>query len=94
MASAFMHMANAVATAFTTPKVSETLRQDETTTRNGLTPSSSQGVSPGWRIDLQAKLLTQVDILHKMYERGATTPNQFEQRRESLLKQLDHLDEP
>ena len=46
--------------------------------------SSSVGVSPGKRMDYQAKL-------HKMFERGAITTKQFEKRHEMLLSQLDTL---
>ena len=54
------------------------------------TTSSSleHGISPGRKTKL---LFNQTDMLHKMYERGAITSNQFETRRESLLSQMDKL---
>jgi hypothetical protein len=57
------------------------------------TPSahSSVGISPGSKIDLQEKLLKQVDLLHQMFERDAITADQFELRRESIMKQLQSL---
>ena len=40
---------------------------------------------PGRKIDLQAKLFSQIDMIHGMFERGAITTEQFEKRRCSLL---------
>lgn len=54
---------------------------------------SEVGISPGRRIELQEKLFKQIDMLHQMYERGAITASQFENRRESLLAQMDKLAE-
>ena len=48
-------------------------------------------ISPGKRIDYQAKLLHQIDLSHKMFERGAIITEQFKKRREMLLSQLDNL---
>ena len=53
---------------------------------------STVGVSPGHKIDLQDKLLRQIELLHKMLESGAITPTQFEARRDSAMKQLENLD--
>lgn len=53
---------------------------------------SSVGISPGRKIDLQDKLLKQLDLLHQIFERGAITVDQFELRRESIMKQLGTLD--
>lgn len=50
------------------------------------------GISPGRKIDLQEKLLRQIELLHKMLESGAITPQQFEARRESVMKQLEQFD--
>ncbi len=33
------------------------------------------------KINLQAKLFSQIDIIHAMFERGAITTEQFEKRR-------------
>ena len=49
---------------------------------------SGVGISPGRKIDLQEKLLKQVELLYKMFEHGAITADQFELRRESVMKQL------
>ena len=43
------------------------------------------------RIDLQEILLHQIEMLHKMSECGALNREQFEQRRDSILTQLDSL---
>ena len=48
-------------------------------------------MSPGRKIDLQAKLFSQIDMIHGMLERGAITTEQFEKRMCSLLTQLDNL---
>ena len=53
---------------------------------------SSVGISPGRKIDLQEKLLKQVDLLHQMFEHGTITADQFKLRRESIMKQLESLD--
>ena len=57
------------------------------------TTSSSleHGTLPGRKIELQEKLFNQIDMLHRMYERGVITSSQFETRRESLLSQMDKL---
>ena len=43
-------------------------------------------------IDLQGKLLQNLQLAHTMFEKSAITVDQFEKRRSSLLKQLDVLD--
>ena len=53
---------------------------------------SSVGISLGCKIDLQEKLLKQVDLLHQMFDHGAITADQFELRRKSIMKQLQNLD--
>jgi len=55
------------------------------------TSNNAAGFSPGKRIEYQEKLLNQVDLLYKMFERGAIIQHQFEKRREVLLTQLDTL---
>lgn len=57
------------------------------------TSSVSVGISPGRKIDMQGKLLQQLELVHNMFERGAITSDQFEKRRESVMKQLETLDE-
>ena len=59
--------------------------------KKGSNACSNAGISPGRKIDYQEKLLNQVDLLHRMFERGAITADQFEKRIESLLTQLDSL---
>ena len=49
-------------------------------------------VSPRRRIDLQGKLLQNLQLAHTMFEKSAITVDQFEKRHSSLLKQLDVLD--
>ena len=92
MTSAFTHMANTVASAFspdTGPK--RKVETSVSTPTKVATTSLEHGISPGRRIELQEKLFNQIDMLHKMYERGAITSSQFEIRRESLLSQIDKL---
>ena len=86
MATAFTHMANSVATAFSPQHTcnSESPLKDASN-------SCGISISPGRRIDLQEKLLKQIDLIHKMYEKGAITVEQFGKRRDSLLIQLDTL---
>ena len=84
MALAFTSMANSVASAFSPP------------TKPPVDVSSDSSVvciSPGRRIDFQEKLLKQIDLLHKMCEKGAITSQQFEKRRDSLMIQFDKLSE-
>ena len=42
---------------------------------------------------MQGKLLQQLELVHNMFECGAITSDQFEKRRESVMKQLETLDE-
>jgi len=56
------------------------------------TSSVPVGISPGQKIDMQGKLLQQLELVHNMFERGAITCDQFEKRRESVMKQLETLD--
>ena len=60
---------------------------------NVTTSSVSVGISPGWKIDMQGKLLQQLEFVHNMFEWGAITSDQFEKRRESVMKQLETLDQ-
>ena len=87
MASAFTHMAHTVASA-----INPTVKAN-TPTKSPRVSQSEVGISPGRRIELQEKLFKQIDMLHQMYERGAITSSQFENRRESLLMQMDKLAE-
>ena len=87
MASAFTNTANTVASA-----ISPSVKRD-TPTKPPRLSHSEVGISPGRRIELQEKLFKQIDMLHQMYERGAIAASQFENRRESLLVQMDKLAE-
>ena len=87
MASAFTHMAHTVASAINPPV------KANTPTKSPHLSRSEVGIAPGRRIELQEKLFKQIDMLHQMYERGAITSSQFEDRRESLLMQMDKLAE-
>ena len=90
----FADMASTIATALkpsaVTPLSSKSAGSPPSSKASGSAPCV--GISPGRKIDLQEKLLKQVDLLHKMFERGAITSDQFEQRRESVMKQLQSLD--
>jgi len=83
MASAFTKMADSVASALTVKSQNEGPPLKES--------QDSVGISPGKKIDYQAKLLSQIDLAHQMFERGAITTEQFEKRRDMLLGQLDSL---
>ena len=81
MATAFTEMANSVFTKENTASK----------TKPAISPSRTIGISPSRRMDLQERFLKQIDLLHKMFERGAVIAEQFEKRRDSLLSQLDGL---
>jgi len=51
------------------------------------------GISPGRKIDMQGKLLQQLELIHNMFERGAVTTEQFELRKMSIMKQMEKLDD-
>ena len=91
MASAFTHMANSVASAFSGPDGNTTTSVSTPTKVVTTSSTLPHGISPGRRIELQEKLFNQIDMLHRMYEKGAITSSQFETRRESLLSQMDKL---
>ena len=85
MTVAFTEMANSMASAFSREKPGSPNKPPTSM------DSTHTGVLPGRRIELQEKLLRQIDLLHKMFEKGAITSQQFEKRRESLLLQMDGL---
>ena len=76
MTSAFTHMANSVASAFSGPE-GKAATSVSTPTKVAGTSSLPHGISPGRRIELQEKLFNQIDMLHRMYEKGAITPVYF-----------------
>ena len=88
MVSAFTKIADSVASAFT---VKSRNGRPESTMKENQDSASSLGISPGKKIDYQANLLSQIDLAHWMFERGAITTDQFEKRRNMLLGQLDSL---
>ena len=53
--------------------------------KKGSNACANAGISPGRKFDYQEKLLNQVDLLHRMFEQGAITADQFEKRREPFL---------
>ena len=86
MTSAFAHMANSVALAFSGSEGKAVTSVSLTLTKEASTSSSlPHGISPGRKIELQEKLLNQFDMLHRIYENGVITPSQFETRRESTF---------
>ena len=86
IATAFTKMADSVSSVFTRPSSGMPESNKESTEG-----SSGVGIALGKRIDYQAKLLNQIDLAHKMFERGAITTEQFEKRCDMLLSQLDAL---
>ena len=49
------------------------------------------GVSPGRLADLQGNFFSQIEQLHKLYECGALSEDQFEKRKQVILERLDEL---
>ena len=93
MMHSFADMASSIAGALTKPHPSSTPQPSSAISpEKSSATRSSVGISLGRKIDLQEKLLKQVDLLHQMFERGAITAEQFEKRRESIMKQLQSLD--
>ena len=94
MMHSFANMATSIAGAISQSSHSSSTPQPSSATspEGSASARSSVGISPGRKIDLQEKLLKQVDLLHQMFERGAITADQFELRRESIMKQLESLD--
>ena len=71
MATAFTKMADSVASAFKVSQESKTPKPvSPMLTQTPVKESSFVGISPGRKIDLQEKLLKQIDLLHKMLEKG------------------------
>jgi len=91
MATAFTKMADKVASAINHSDKELRHSPDHKEHTPDTNKCKSVGISPGRRIDYQEKLLNQIDLAHKMFERGAITTEQFEKRRNLLLTQLDAL---
>ena len=91
MATAFTKMADKVASAFNHSEKEVSHSPDHKEHTASTNTCNSVGISPGRRIDYQEKLLNQIDLAHKMFERGAITTEQFEKRRNLLLTKLDAL---
>ena len=49
------------------------------------------GVSPGRLTNLQGKFFDQLKQLHKLFERGTLTKEQFEKQKQLILDRLDEL---
>lgn len=94
MASAFTNVANTVVSAISLPvtqREANSPAKCSTPHKEHSNAHKSVGISPRRRIGYHEKLFNQIDMLHKMYERGALTSQQFEKRREVLLSQMDSL---
>ena len=78
-------MANSVASAFSGPDGKATTSVSTPTKVVTTSSTLPHGISPGRRIELQEKLFNQIDMLHRMCEKGAITSSQFETRRESTF---------
>ena len=52
------------------------------------TPSVSVGVSPGKRVNLRSECISQLDKWHDLYEKQCITQEQYQQLRESILKDV------
>ena len=85
MTSAFTHMANSVASAFSGPEGKAATSVSMPTRVASISSSLPHGISPGRRIEMQEKVFNQIDMLRRMYEEGAITPSQFKTRRESTF---------
>jgi len=79
-----------VASAFSLPIVKSQQNNKTESTMKEKEDSSciSNNFSPGKKIDYQAKLLSQIDLAHQIFEHGAITTEQFEKQREILLESL------
>ena len=85
-------MAQTMASAFSSHDTEKATARESIPTKVATSSSRLEhGISPGRKIELQEKLFNQIDMLHKMYERGAITSSQFETRRENLFSQMDKL---
>ena len=90
MASAFTTMANSVVTALKPDCMLSTPTKQAPNLSEMSSSACSSSISPAKRIDLQQKLFNQIDLLHRMFERGALT-SEYEKRRDDLLTQIDNL---
>ena len=54
--------------------------ESELTMKEGQDSSNSLGISPGKKIGYQSKLLSQIDLVHQMFEHGAIATEQFESK--------------
>ena len=84
-------MAMTIATAIKSPEA-DVRKETPVTNTSTSSTSSNVGISPGRKIDLQGKLLHQLELAHGMFERGTVTAEQFEKRRGSIMTQLERLD--
>ena len=80
IASAVNNIAEKVAVALDTSRSSNEISH-QSDKENCNSAGTNTGICPGRKIDYQEKLLNQVDLLHRMFERGVITADQFEKRR-------------
>ena len=86
MSEAFTNMATTLASAFTKPSPSSPISNKSTSSIH-----SEICVSPGRLADLQGKFFTQIEQLHKLFDCGALSKEQFEKRKQVILDRLDEL---
>ena len=86
MSEAFTNMASTIASAFNKPTPSSPVSNKSTSSSQ-----SEVGVSPGRLADLQGKFFNQIEQLHKLFDCGALSKEQFEKRKEVILDRLDEL---
>ena len=88
MSEAFTNMATTLVTAFNKPTPSPS---SPISNKGTSSIQSEVGVSPGRLADLQGKFFTQIEQLHKLFDCGALSKEQFEKRKQVILDRLDEL---
>ena len=86
MNEAFTNMATTLVSALNKPSPSSPISNKSTSSIQ-----SEVGVSPGRLADLQGKFFTQIEQLHKLFDCGALSKEQFEKRKQVILDRLDEL---
>ena len=87
MNEAFTSMATSLASAFRQGKSGPSTSVAD----KRRSVAAEVGVSPGRLADLQGKFFDQLEQLHKLFERGTLTEEQFEKRKQVILDRLDEL---
>ncbi len=90
MSEAFTNMATTLVTAFNKPTPPPGL-SSPISNKSTSSIQSEAGVSPGRLADLQGKFFTQIEQLHKLFDCGALSEEQFEKRKQVILDRLDEL---